>query len=110
MADSDKANSLSEDYLLKDIEEKLKVVDSEPEEKSAEKDAPPPVDEDVTGPSPPADEDVTEPPPTATEEETTENADEVNTSSSQASRAVKLQEQLLLNDFYVFESSSFSYY
>ncbi|CAH1454146.1 unnamed protein product [Lactuca virosa] len=34
MAESDKANSLSEDYLLKDIEEKLKV-ESEPEEKSA---------------------------------------------------------------------------
>ncbi|KAI3504983.1 hypothetical protein L1887_26814 [Cichorium endivia] len=97
MAESDKANSLSEDYLLKDIEEKLKVVDSEPEEKSAEKDAPPPVEspvtptpvespvtesppeENVSGPPPPADEDVTEPPPTATEEETTENADEVNT-------------------------------
>ncbi|KAI3672475.1 hypothetical protein L6452_38563 [Arctium lappa] len=38
MAESDKANSLSQDYLLKDIEEKL-VVGTEPRDKSAEKDA-----------------------------------------------------------------------
>ncbi|KVH99731.1 cytochrome c oxidase, subunit VIb [Cynara cardunculus var. scolymus] len=38
MAESDKTNSLSEDYLLKDIEEKLNVG-TEPGDKSAEKDA-----------------------------------------------------------------------
>ncbi|KAK1435466.1 hypothetical protein QVD17_01229 [Tagetes erecta] len=38
MAESDKANSLSQDYLLKELEEKANVS-TEPEDKSAEKDA-----------------------------------------------------------------------
>lgn len=84
-----------QDYLLKDIEEKLKV-ESEPEEKSAVVAAPvestvdgnAPTSEDissqssdseeenVSGPPPVADEDVTDPTPT---EETTETVDEGDT-------------------------------
>ncbi|KAK9073796.1 hypothetical protein SSX86_006390 [Deinandra increscens subsp. villosa] len=100
MGDSDKSNSLSEDYLLKNLEEKVNVS-TEPEDKSAVKEtveAPPtpPVSEDPAEPhvdsavsesvsesvdtaaAENSDNDVTEPPQDA-DEESGENVDGENT-------------------------------
>ncbi|KAL8243169.1 hypothetical protein R6Q59_009427 [Mikania micrantha] len=114
MAESDHAKSLSEDYLLKDVEEKVNGS-TEPEDKSADKDA---VDATPTPPvasypvEPPAttvvgdtesvdaaaeetvaatdnsDNDATEVPPAATEE-SHENTDEEN--ATDESPEIKLE-------------------
>ncbi|KAJ0877712.1 putative cytochrome-c oxidase [Helianthus annuus] len=104
MAESDKVNSLSQDYLLKDSEEKVNVS-TEPEDKSADKDTvegpptPPVTEPPVETPVVPvvnesvpesvntaaeenvattetSDNDVTEPPPAANEEASENTPDE----------------------------------